>query len=509
MDRAKTSGMVRSADVGDVSSDMTDTNIKTPTLWEVSQMSRDYGLCGERDTHLSVYLLTINGGLVIMSSPSRSGKDEVVDAVEYCLSGNDIYKIPNSTSKTVLYGNADDLNDARIHRYPDITSLDDHIESLLKENGDERPSSHSFTDVSGDERTQVKQTIQPPNSMILFAASDNQKVDLNDYPEVRNRAMIVSTDASADLTKRVKQRQADIEVGRYEQKLTQDRRKEIRKYSEQIPVGLYTDDDAIGEVWNMTHGGFARENPLPDLFPESRMDFARFNKFVKSVTLFKFNERMELNSDDREAAVSLVSTPEDLWLAWKIFGEKMVLSALNLRDMDFEVLELLRNSSSALSVSDVQSKMRDRGQNLSEPQARGSLDAMLDKAYVYKDDSGARVKYKPSPFATKDNVSKNISIDFENIVEQTKDDARFALEEDVAEEYISRYCEGEGLIVTDPFSGDQINLTEQNLGDDLAEQAEEEEEVLDETDPFDDTEEDEDDEDEQKEGLAAFQGTVG
>lgn len=486
---------------------MTDIDIQTPTLWEVSQMSRDYGLEGERDTHLSVFVLTINGGLVIMSSPSRSGKDEVVDAVEFCLPGDDIAKIPDSTSKTVLYQRKDELNDARIHRYPDITSLDEHIENLLKQNADGRSSSHSFTKVNGDTRTEVKQTIQPPNAMILFAASDNQQVDLNDYPEVRNRAMIVSTDASAELTEKVKKKQAKMEVGRYKQKVSDERQEEIRRYVGKIPVGLYTDDDAIGEVWNMTHIGFAEENPLPDLFPESRMDFERFNKFVKSVTLFNFNERMEINSDTRDATVSLVSTPKDLWLAWKVFGEKMVMSALNLRDIDFEILELLRDSGQSLTVAEVQTEMRRRGQNLSEPQVRGSLDAMLDKGYVFKDNSSARVKYQPSPFATEDTVARDITINFQNIVDRTIKDAKFALEDGIADEYISRYCEGEGLIATNPLTGEQVNIVEQDLSDDLAQQEEKEAETLEETNPF--KEDDGDDDSGESDENKTLQGTIG
>jgi hypothetical protein len=482
-------------------------DIEPPTLFEVSQMSRDFGLVGERDTHLSVFLLTINGGLVIMSSPSRSGKDMVVDAVEYCMAGDEIAKIPSSTSKTVLYQRAEELNTSRIHRYPDITSLEEHIEQLLKDNGDGRESTHSFTDISGDERTEVSQTIRPPNAMILFAASDNQNVDLNDYPEVRNRAMVVSTDSSADLTSRIKTRQAEMEVGRYDQKVPQDRHDEIRAYSESIPVGLYTDDASPGEVWNLTHLGFDQENPLPDLFPESRMDFGRFNKFVKSVTLFKYENRMELNNEGRDATVSLLSAPEDLWMAWRVFGEKMVLSALNLQDLDFRILDLLRTSPSAMTVAEAQTEMRRQGHNLSEPQVRGSLNAMLDKGYVFKDNAAARVKFQPSPFATEDQVTKDISIDFEAIVEQTKKDARFALEPGAAEEYISTFCEGEGLIVTDPFDGTQISLTEQDLGDDVVEQAQQESEVIEETSPFESDDDPDDVQDKQEE--QPFQGTIG
>lgn len=442
-----------------------------------------------------------------MSSPSRTGKDEVVDAVEYCMKGDEIAKIPNSTSKTVLYENHKKYNNARIHRYPDITSLDEHIESLLKENFDGRTSTHSYTDVSGEERKTVTLEIEPPNAGILFAASDNKNINLDDYPEVRNRAMIVSTDASADLTKKVKRRQAEIEVGRYEKKLTEKRRKEIRRYGEGIPVGLYTDEEAIGEVWNLTHIGFAEENPLPDMFPESRMDFGRFNKFIKSVTMFNYEDRMELNNKNREAAVSLLTAPEDVWLAWKVFGEKMVLSALNLEDIDFEILSLLRESSQAMTVAEVQSKMRSKGMNLSEPQARGSLEGMMDKAYLIKDDQSARVKYQPAPFANDESIAKDVTINFQNIVDRTKKDARHMLEEEQAEEYIKQYCEGSGLIATHPFNGKQVNITEQDLGDDLEQQAEKEEEVVQETNPYGSN--DDDDHDNGHKPDEPFQGTIG
>lgn len=464
---------------------MVNTNPEPPTLYEVSQMGTDYGLVGEDDTHLSVFLITINGGFVIMSAPSRSGKDQVVDAVEYCRSGNDIARIPNSTSKTVLYQRAAELNDALIHRYPDITDLDEHIETLLKEHGDGRDSKHQFTDVSGEDRQVVEQVIEPPNSMVLFAASDNQNIDLNDYPEVRNRAIILSTDASAELTRKIKERQAEMEVGMYERNISEERTEEVRNYVSQIPIRDYTTREAEGEVWNITHYGFGKENPLPDLFPESRMDFRRFNKFVKAVTMFHHEDRLESPFTERDAMFSMLSTPEDLWQAWRIFGEKMVLSALNLRDMDFEILGLLRDSGTAMTAAEVQMEMRKRGgQNYSDNQVRRALDGMLDKGYVIKDQGGNRVKYQPSPFATADQVSTDIEVDFENIVEGTKEAARSALPEELADEYISKYCEGEGLLTTHPFTGETINIIEQSMTEDIEEQQEQEEQVIENTDPF-------------------------
>lgn len=465
---------------------MSQDEIEPPTLYEVSQASRDFGLAGERQTHLSLFLIVLNGGLVILYSPSRGGKDMVVDAVQYCRPGNEIAKIPNSTSKTVLYQKHDELNDSSIHRYPDITQLDSHIETLLKEHGDGRDSVHSYTDVSGD-RKEVSQVLHPPNSMILFAASDNQNFEINDYPEIRNRAIILSTDTSAGLTEKVKVKQGRMEVGKYQRKVSEERTQEIRDYVDMIPVSLYTNENSPGEVWNLNHFAFSQENPLPDMFPESRMDFKRFNKFVKATTMFHYDKRMEISTpENHDATMTLLSTPKDLWYAWKVFGEKMVLSALNLKDMDFEILELLRESGQAMSVAEVMNEMRRRGFNLSDTQARGSLEGMLEKGYILKDTSSTLVKYQPSPFGGDNQVSRNIQIDFASIIEQVKQDAREVLTEDDAEDFIGRYCNGSSLLATDPFTGEEVDILDQDLLENVKDRQEQEQEVVDDTDPFSD-----------------------
>jgi predicted transcriptional regulator len=404
-----------------------------------------------------------------------------VDAVEYVRGTGDIAKIPSSSSKTALYQRMDELNEARIHRYPDVTDLPEHLETMLKDNADGRPSVHEFTDVSGKERTVVRQKVDPPDAMILFIASDNQKIDLNDLPELRNRALIISTDSSAELTERVMQRQADMEVGLYEWKFTEEEAEQIRDYIRGIPNNLYTGEDPKGEIWNLPLKGFANENPLPSLFPESRMDFKRFNDFIKSVTLFHYDRRMEITLDERDAIASMLSTPEDVWLAWRIFGEKMVLSALNLRDEDFEILEILREKNEALSVNDLMTEMRKKGFNMSDKQVRGSVNGMLDKGYVFKDQDGARVTYSPSPWATPQKVSKTVTVDFSNIVDKTIEVAEMMLPPGHAEEYIEMYCTGNGLITTDPLNGETVNIVEQAFTDEIEEQEMVEEAIFDES----------------------------
>jgi predicted transcriptional regulator len=211
------------------------------------------------------------------------------------------------------------------------------------------------------------------------------------------------------------------------------------------------------------------------------MDFKRFNDFIKSVTLFHYDRRQEINVEGRDAIASMLTTPEDVWLAWRIFGEKMVLSALNLADEDFEILEILRERNEGLSVNDLMTEMRKQGFNMSDKQVRGSVEGMLDKGYVFKNQDGGRVTYSPSPWATPQKVSKKVKIDFENIVEKTIEMAEMMLPDEIAEEYIEMYCKGNGLITTDPLNGETVNIVEQSFTDEIEKREEEEEEIFDES----------------------------
>jgi hypothetical protein len=450
-----------------------------PTLYDVSQLSRDYGLVGERDTHLVVMLSFLKGGFVAMTGLSRSGKDHVVNAAEFCMPGDEVYPIPTSTSKTYLFEQEWEMNNARVHRYPDITTLDDkpHLEDMMKRHGEGEPMTHSRT-VGGGGATE-SMTIYPPDCFIMFVATDNEKVDLNDYAELRNRALIVSVDASAELTERVNEMQAKKEAGVYERKVDSDTADDIREYIGSIPVEKYGESGEWG-TQNPVAVALNNQNPLPSHFTEARQDFPRLMDFMRSVAMFHAGNggsAMEAPLPDKKETLTLLITPKDAWMAMRIFGEKMVLSALNLRDEDFEILEVLRedlrNDGSGLSKAEVQMEMRDRGFNITNSDVARALDNMLTKGYVRKDQSGSPVLWSAAPFAKE--ATRNVNMDWEEIIEDTKQTARESLPEDVAEEYIEEHCQGEGLIATHPFTGETVNITESNELEETIEEREEEE----------------------------------
>lgn len=465
-----------------------ETDINNPTLYEVSQLSRDYGLVGERDTHLVVFLSFFGGGFVVMTGLSSGGKDEVVDAAEYCVPDNFVYKIPTSLSKTALYERADDINSHPVHRHKDISSLKDKgfLEDIWKSHGDGRSITHSWTEVV-PERHEESQTILPPNCMILFLAEDNKQVSLNDYPEVRNRALVVSIDDSSDLTERVNERQADQEAGLIDYKLTEERTEEIHDYVAEIPMHTYGDDDGNGSFLNPVAPAIDNQNPLPQHFTEARRDFPRLMDFMSSVALFHFDERMEVAKknlpDFRDTdMLTMLVTPKDAWLAMRIFGEKMVLSALNLREKDFELLRLLRQrNGEAMTAAELQMEMRDSGYNITSHDVRSAMDNMLTKGYIRKDQNSTPVVYSAAPFAS--SVSREVRLDWSQVIEDTRETVYESLPDDIASTYEDRFLSGAGLLVTHPFTGETVNLEDHNaneLEEKVEEQEQEEEEAFDE-----------------------------
>lgn len=449
----------------------------TPELYDVSKMSRDFGLVGEADTHLVVFLSFLKGGFVAMTGLSRGGKDHVVDAANYVMPDDVVFKVPTSTSKTALYESEDEMNSARVHRYPDIATLEDksHLEEIMKAHGEGRSITHTRTTGGGGNKESM--TLTPPDCFVMFVASDNEQVDLNDYPELRNRALTVSIDSSKELTERVNTFQAEKMSGLYEPNYSKEERDYIRDYIGSIPVKMYASDRGpSGSTFELPALALDNQNPLPQHFTEARQDFPRLMKFVRAITMFHYEDRMEETLPNRKEKISLLVTPADVWYGMRIFGEQMVLSALNLRDEDFAMLDLIRDADNGMTKADVQMDMREEGWNITNRDVSSALNNMLTKGYVRKDQSQTPILWDQTPFAV--NASRDVKMDWNELVEDTKEIAKETLPGSIAEEYIERHCEGDGLFVTHPFDGHSLNITKQNILEEKVNEQEEKEESV-------------------------------
>lgn len=428
-----------------------------PDFYEILQVSKDSGLIGEEDTVLTVTLSMLRGHLVVMTGPSRGGKDEVVDAAEAAFQTDEmVYRWPVDESETSAYYKRDEINQYPIHRFPDLARLQDHQEKILKAFGEGRDAERNRTDIMAEQAggdAVEDQVLECPETVIAFIASDNENVNLDDYPELRNRALTLSVDAGEEQTARVNERKAAEHAGLTDNNVDPMRRAEIQQYHSSIPVKEWT-QSAQNKILNPAAVEIHDQEPIPEKFPEARQDFDRLLEFMETATLYQYADRLVV--DDAGSRL-MYTTPTDVWQAMTILGNKMVMSALNLQREDRAILSLLEASSANLTKADIQQKLRAEGFNISDRDVMRSLDSMRMKGYV-RVHQGTPNSYTVSDFATV--TQHDAGLDYDRIVDAATETIYEIAPPDAADRYVSEFCEGTGLITTHPFTGHSVNITE-------------------------------------------------
>jgi hypothetical protein len=438
---------------------------QTPPLYETLLLAKDNGLVGEERTVLTTALGMIQGGLLFIAGPSSAGKTQMVETAISLFDSDDImYEVSTSTSDKALFYDAPTMNAARVHYYPDITEMPVAWENILKATAEGKKADHRVTDVILDDVTSKE--ILPPDCIIVAAASDNEKFDTDNFSELSTRMIKVEIDASADQTKLINIYQALAEAGLIDPNLSPERAaavsEHLRNVSDKMDV-FRQGEGHIGtaKFLNPATFAFAESEIIPPLFPAARRDFPRLMRFMRSVALYNWDDRMRVRHDGQQ---TLLVTPEDAWIAMSIMGQYLVRSSLNISDMDIEIISLLRGSNDRLSTSEIQQELRAAGLNVTGKSVRRSLRSMEDKGYVIKWESDAPITYQAAPFASY--MDYDLNLNWSALVEYTKEFARLALEDADAEEYIARYCEGNGLLTVHPITGEIVNITEASPFDD-------------------------------------------
>ena len=121
---------------------------------------------------------------------------------------------------------------------------------------------------------------------------------------------------------------------------------------------------------------------------------------------------------------------------------------------------------------ELQSKMSEPeyGENRGISEIRNALEDMIEKMYLERHDESP-ITYTASTFGKTIDVANQAKLDWSKVVETTKDKAREVLDSEDAERYISEHCEGDGLIVTHPVSGETLNILEDTSFEDKLDEA--------------------------------------
>ncbi|MFC7191897.1 hypothetical protein ACFQL7_20645 [Halocatena marina] len=431
--------------------------VEAPDFHTILLAVRDTGLVGEEENILTVTVGMIRGKLIILYGVARGGKDAIIEAAMNLYPQDYTYEWPSDESPTAPFYKANDINEYPVQYFGDLASIQEHQEKIMKAFGEGKNADRDVTDISAPEGEETKlQELECPRTNLATIALDNRNVDLNDFPEILKRALMLSVDASKQQTDRVVYRKAQEHADQVEREVDPVRVAEIRQYLGNIPVEKF-DDHPNNKIVNPAAIEIAEQKPMPTEFPEARFDFDRLLDFVGTVTLFRHAERMTV---DTGRGLKMLTTPTDIWFAMKILGERMVMSSLNLTDEDQAVLRYLRESSSMVDRTDIQQGLRQAGYNINDRDIQRSLTSMREKGYVQVDKSSSPHSFSLSPFASV--TEFEVGLDYQKIVDAAAESIYkvSGVPEAVADEYVRRYCEGEGTFVTDPYDGEEIDITE-------------------------------------------------
>lgn len=432
-----------------------------PSFYELLQLAQDNGLVGEEDTLLTVTVCAVRGGLVILYGISRGGKDWVIERALELFPPDYSYEWSSgSDSDTANYYDAQRLNDYDVHYLGDLARMDEETEKIAKPWGEGKSARRKLTNINAPEGEEVEeQVIEAPRTVFASIATDNRNFDLNDFPEFEKRAFMKGVDGSRSQTEAILKRKALEHADRIDREISPVDAARIRDYMGNIPIEDFH-EHPNNKIVNPAAVNIIEQSPLPTNFAEARFDGDKLLKFIETVTIIRHVNRFTV---DTGRGFKMLTTPNDVWYTMKIMGENMVMSSLNLTDEDQAILRYLREATKTPTKRDIQQDLRGAGYNIQSRDVERSLSSMIERGYVrVASDAGNANTYTLSEFAAV--TTHEVGLDYSEIVKAAKEGVYEipGVPESVADAYVERYCEGDGIIATDPYNGENVDITEDN-----------------------------------------------
>jgi Fe2+ or Zn2+ uptake regulation protein len=143
----------------------------------------------------------------------------------------------------------------------------------------------------------------------------------------------------------------------------------------------------------------------------------------------------------------------------QVVGNNMVMSSLNLSDEDQAVLRFMREHDGTPDRKEIQQGLRKAGYAITDKDVRQSLESMRERGYVEEHDSTPKT-FSLSAFAPI--TEFKVDLDYAKIAEAAATEVYNipGVPESVADEYVRRFCEGDGLKTVHPFTGELVDITE-------------------------------------------------
>lgn len=220
----------------------------------------------------------------------------------------------------------------------------------------------------------------------------------------------------------------------------------IRDHFEDAMAQSFDSYDALDSIFLKNPCAPFVEAAIPAVFTKSNTVIGQWHNTMKAVTQFFWRDR-PIYDDGRGNQVMLV-TPADAWTAWDLAGQVVVYSALKIKDIGKELLDMVpkksledyglaygRKQANEIHLDILQDRLKGAGIQRTSKQLQDMLDRMNVAGYIKTDGKGNWWK-------TQDLADIfEASIDWDGVCDQAASFVARHYPKDVAVDYRARYCD--------------------------------------------------------------------
>lgn len=424
-----------------------------PSLRDIDEML-DSRIVGERYNRLSVFTVFILSQIcVYVSGDSGAGKTQLMDAVTSTLMPGAACVVSQGSGKLIFTNKkARDMNKAKYIVMPELNKVHNNLDlvEVLKTWGEGKDASYERSEF-GKSVNKVPLDCKP---FIFSRATESAKIA--PVPgELMTRVAEFMVDSSKEQTSDVMDSIAESAENPFLRKETDVVKEALIRYY----------------VTNLNHKNIFMNpmakvltNYVPKVFAASRRDFKRYLRNINGICNFHHPDRMFITRGDAEHVqrVYLV-TPQDVFYNHIIFGQTLIRSAMRCNQIEKKIIKICSLTKSGFTKGQIQSALRADSINTTLNNVENHLNELVNIGYLLAEKTGREYYYTVSDtyreFEAKPDMRELVEYTIQSVQHNTH------LTDAQKSQYINRYCKGDGLMVTHPFTGETINILDYEFED--------------------------------------------
>ena len=392
----------------------------------------------------------------LINAYSGTGKTVIMNAVFGLLKNTGIdYEVIEQMSDTAMWYDADRINECRFVAIPEAQKAPENIIEILKTWADDRPAERRRTDVTISD---IRRQVLFPKFVFMCKAVENKRGDAYLDSELERRYMITHTNPTVKQTKvvlRYKLKQASAPM----EDLEDMSEEEIQALREHFRDCIINRDDSSAIKLRNPCAPFLFDL-IPSIFPIARSKIHYLLQLINGVARFFPNDILTVEKGER--TYGLV-TPKHNWLAIQIYIDSFVTECLQMPAHGTDILHLIpdsemdsfgltTNETIKMGMREIQQSARGAGLPFAQKNITPLLTSLTMLGFLEMEEEGNKKLYFKSPMIR----APSTKIDWNELIENTKELVTETWPIDKANEYIARFCTE--VEVKDPFTGEKTIL---------------------------------------------------